>query len=45
MIQLSHLEHAPSVSLPAAEPKPTSLTGQSESTLEVWAGSLAETGV
>ncbi|MEU4231835.1 cupin domain-containing protein [Nonomuraea sp. NPDC026600] len=45
MIYLSHLAHAPSVSLPAAEPKPTSLTGQSESTLEVWADSLAEAGI
>ncbi|WP_433515778.1 cupin domain-containing protein [Nonomuraea sp. CA-143628] len=45
MTPLSHLAHAPSISLPAAEPKPTSLTGQSESTLEVWADSHAETGI
>jgi uncharacterized cupin superfamily protein len=40
-----HLAGAPAAALPAAEPKPTSLTGQREATLEIWADGPASAGV
>lgn len=45
MPSLSHLPAAADAELPAAEPKPTSLTGQSEATLEIWAEGDASAGV
>ncbi|MEU8246810.1 cupin domain-containing protein [Nonomuraea sp. NPDC048916] len=45
MTHLVHLPNAHSAALPPEQPKPTSLTGQSESTLEVWSDGRAETGI
>ncbi|SEF51894.1 hypothetical protein SAMN04489712_101283 [Thermomonospora echinospora] len=42
---LRHLAGATAAALPAAEPKPTSLTGQRETTLEIWADGPASAGV
>ncbi|MGW4470737.1 cupin domain-containing protein [Nonomuraea sp. NPDC004354] len=42
---MTYLSDALSVAMPPAVPKPTSLTGQRESTLELWRDGGAETGV
>ncbi|GLW96109.1 cupin domain-containing protein [Microtetraspora sp. NBRC 16547] len=44
---LAHLVDAPQAELPAARPKPTSLTGQEESLLVLWAADRdgAEAGI
>ncbi|HEX2316382.1 MAG TPA: cupin domain-containing protein [Thermomonospora sp.] len=45
MTTVLHLAGADQAALPAAGPKPTSLTGQQEATLELWAEGAASAGV
>ncbi|MFI6595750.1 cupin domain-containing protein [Nonomuraea sp. NPDC050536] len=42
---MTYLPNALDAELPPAQPKPTSLTGQRESTLELWTSGGAEAGI